>query len=127
MALLYADCTRCSFRAKNLLAKGVAIMPDFVRICSQSELPGTGEVREFTAAGRAFCVANLNGTISVLDGVCPHEGGPLGEGSIEEGRVVCPWHSYAFDLQTGLSEQDSELKAGVLAATVEQGELRVKL
>ncbi|HEY1985902.1 MAG TPA: Rieske (2Fe-2S) protein [Terracidiphilus sp.] len=102
-------------------------MPDFVRICSQSELPRTGEVREFTAAGRAFCVANLNGTISVLDGVCPHEGGPLGEGSLEEGRVVCPWHSYAFDLQTGLSEQDAELKAGVLPATVEQGELRVKL
>ena len=101
-------------------------MPDFVRICSQSELPGTGEVREFTAGGRAFCVANLNGTISVLEGVCPHEGGPLGEGSIEEGRVVCPWHGYAFDLQTG-DEQDSELKAEVLEAAVVEGELRVKI
>jgi nitrite reductase (NADH) small subunit len=101
-------------------------MSDFVRICSQSELPGAGEVREFIAAGRTFCVANLNGAISVLDGVCPHEGGPLGEGTLEEGRVVCPWHSYAFDLHTGVSEQDSELKAGVLSATVEQGELRVK-
>ena len=102
-------------------------MPDFVRICSQSELPATGEVREFTVAGRAFCVANLNGAISVLDGVCPHEGGPLGEGSIEEGRVVCPWHGYAFDLRTGVSEQDPELKAGVFSATVVEGELRVKI
>jgi nitrite reductase (NADH) small subunit len=107
--------------------KGVTTMPDFVRICSQSELPGTGEVREFTAGGRAFCVANLNGTISVLDGVCPHEGGPLGEGSIEEDRVVCPWHGYAFDLRTGVSEQDAELKAEVLPATVVEGELRVKI
>ncbi len=102
-------------------------MPDFIRICSQSELPGAGEVREFAAEGRSFCVANLNGTISVLDGVCPHEGGPLGEGSIEDGRVVCPWHEYAFDLQTGVSEQDSELKAGVLEATVVEGELRAKI
>jgi nitrite reductase (NADH) small subunit len=102
-------------------------MPDFVRICSQSELPAAGEVREFTAGGRAFCVANLNGTISVLDGVCPHEGGPLGEGSIEAGRVVCPWHGYAFDLQTGESEDDPEVKAQVLAATVEAGELRVMI
>jgi nitrite reductase (NADH) small subunit len=115
------------FRANELVAQGVTMMPDSVRICSQSELPGTGEVREFTAGGRAFCVANLNGTISVLDGVCPHEGGPLGEGSIEEGRVVCPWHGYAFDLQTGVSEQDPEVKADVLAATVEEGELRVKI
>ena len=102
-------------------------MPDSVRICSQSELPPPGQVREFTAGGRAFCVANLNGTISVIDGVCPHEGGPLGEGRIEAGRVVCPWHEYAFDLQTGASEQDAELKADVFAATVEEGELRVKI
>jgi nitrite reductase (NADH) small subunit len=115
------------FWAKGLFAQGVTFMPDFVRICSQSELPGAGQVREFTAGGRAFCVANLNGTISVLDGVCPHEGGPLGEGRIEEGRVVCPWHEYAFDLQTGVSEQDPEVKAGVFAATVEEGELRVKI
>jgi nitrite reductase/ring-hydroxylating ferredoxin subunit len=115
------------FRAKELFAQGVTMIPDVVRICSQSELPGTGEVREFTAAGRAFCVANLNGTISVLDGVCPHEGGSLGEGSIEEGRVVCPWHGYTFDLRTGVSEQDSELKADVLPATVVEGELRVKI
>jgi nitrite reductase (NADH) small subunit len=115
------------FRANELFAQGVTIMPDFVRICSQSELPGTGEVREFTPGGRAFCVANLNGTICVLDGVCPHEGGPLGEGSIEEGRVACPWHGYAFDLQTGVSEQDPEVKADVLAATIEEGELRVKI
>ena len=103
------------------------MMPDSVRICSQSELPGTGEVREFTAGGRAFCVANLNGTISVLDGVCPHERGPLGEGSIEEGRVVCPCHGYAFDLQSGVSEQDPEVTVDVLAAKVEEGELRLKI
>ncbi len=48
-------------------------------------------------------------------------------GSIEEGRVVCPWHGYAFDLQTGVSEQDPEVKADVLVATVEEGELRVKI
>lgn len=102
-------------------------MPEYVRICSQSELPAAGEVREFIAGGRAFCVANIGGTISVLDGVCPHEGGPLGEGTIEEGRIVCPWHSYAFDASTGASEQDPEVMAEVLAAKVEKGELQAKV
>jgi len=102
-------------------------MSEFVRICSASELPPEGEVGEFMVKGRALCVANVDGVISVLDGVCPHEGGPLGEGIIEEGRVVCPWHAYAYDVRTGATEQDRDLKAEVLEAKVEEGELYAKL
>jgi nitrite reductase (NADH) small subunit len=102
-------------------------MPDFIRICSQSELPASGSVAEFTANGRAFCVANLDGAISVLNGTCPHEEGPLGEGTIENGCVVCPWHGYAFDLRTGEATDDPALKAEVYESKVEDGELRAKL
>jgi nitrite reductase (NADH) small subunit len=102
-------------------------MSDFVRVCSQSELPSTGQVRELTAAGRTLCVANVAGTICVLDGTCPHEGGPLGEGSIEDGRVVCPWHGFAFDVRTGAAPDDPDLKARVFASKVENGELRARL
>jgi nitrite reductase (NADH) small subunit len=102
-------------------------MPDFIRICAESELPASGNVSEFTANGRALCVANFEGSIHVLDGTCPHEGGPLGEGSIENGCVVCPWHGYAFDLRTGEATDDPDLKAEILESKVEDGELRVKL
>jgi nitrite reductase (NADH) small subunit len=102
-------------------------MADFVRICAQSELPPANQVREFTVAGQPLCVANVGGSICVLDGVCPHEGGPLGEGTVEDGRVVCPWHAYAFDVRTGEAEGAPELKAAVFEAKVEAGELRAKL
>jgi nitrite reductase (NADH) small subunit len=102
-------------------------MAEFVRVCAQSELPQSGLVLEFSVGDRPLCVANVNGAICVLDGTCPHEGGPLGEGAIENGRVVCPWHGYAFDVRTGEAEDDPELKAEVLEAKVESGELRVKL
>lgn len=102
-------------------------MSEFVRVCPASELPRPGEVAEFTVQGRALCVANVNGAVSVLDGTCPHEGGPLGEGTIEDGCVVCPWHSYSFDVRTGVCPQDNELKAEVLESAVENGELRAKL
>ena len=102
-------------------------MSQFVRVCSASEVPVEGEVGEFIVQGRAFCVANVGGAIAVLDGTCPHEGGPLGAGIIEDGRVVCPWHAYSFDVRTGTAEQDPELKAEVFEAKVEDGELRVKL
>lgn len=102
-------------------------MSVFVRICSQSELPAAGEVREFEADGRLFCVANVGGTIAVLSGVCPHEEGPLGEGMIEGNCVVCPWHSYAFDVRTGANSEEPDLKAEVFEAVVEGGELRAKI
>jgi nitrite reductase (NADH) small subunit len=102
-------------------------MSDLVRICSQAELPAAGEAKEFTAAGHVFCVANVDGTVAVLDGVCPHQEGPLGEGTVKDGRVVCPWHSYAFDARTGATEDDPDLNAKVFEAVVENGELRVKL
>lgn len=102
-------------------------MAEFVRICSQSELPKVDDVREFTAAGKAICVANLGGAICVLDGTCPHEGGPLGEGMVEDGHVVCPWHGYAFDPRSGATENDPDLKAVVFESKVENGELLAKI
>ena len=102
-------------------------MAEFIRICAQSELPQPGNLREFTANGRTLCVANVEGAVCVLDGTCPHEGGPLGEGTIEGGRVVCPWHSFAFDPRTGEADGEPTLKAEVLEARVEAGELQVKL
>jgi len=102
-------------------------MSDFVRICSQGDLPAEGKVKEFVVNGRALCVATVDGTVCVLDGTCPHEGGPLGEGSIEGGKLVCPWHEFAFDVKTGANEDDPEIKAQVLVARIEEGELRAKL
>ena len=102
-------------------------MSQFVRICSESELPSEGEVAEFTIQGRVLCVAHIGGAVSVLDGVCPHEGGPLGEGIVEDGKVVCPWHGYPFDVHTGGTEQDADLKVEVLESSLAGGELVVRL
>lgn len=102
-------------------------MSEYVRVCSASEVPTEGKAAEFTVLGRPLCVANVDGAIAVLDGTCPHDGGPLGEGLVENGRIVCQWHAYEFDVHTGLTEQDSDLKAQVFVAQVQDGELRIKL
>ena len=102
-------------------------MAEYVRVCAQSELPEPGRVLEFSVGSRPLCVANVDGAICVLDGTCPHEGGPLGEGTIEEGRVVCPWHSYAFDVHTGEAKDDPAVRAEIMEAKIENGELRVIL
>jgi nitrite reductase (NADH) small subunit len=102
-------------------------MSELVRVCSASQLPPAGQVAEFVVNGRTLCVANVGGSIAVLDGTCPHEGGPLGEGVLEDGCVACPWHGYSFDPKTGVCPQDSSMKAEVIESALEEDELRAKL
>lgn len=41
------------------------------------------------------------GQVFVMDNTCPHAGGPMASGRVEAGCAVCPWHSWAFHLDTG--------------------------
>ena len=81
-------------------------MSQLVRLCSVTETPNEGEVCEIAAAGRVFCIARVDGEVVVMDNVCPHRGGPLGQGLIENGHVVCPWHAWAFNVKTGCASHN---------------------
>ena len=76
-----------------------------VRIARVADLPDEGEAREFDCAGKLVCVARVNGQLSAMDNVCPHRGGPLGTGVIDDGKLVCPWHGWQFDPATGKAIQ----------------------
>jgi len=77
-------------------------MGDYIKLASISELPPSNEAKEFPCGGKTVvCVANVNGEISAMDNICLHRGGPLGQGVIEDGKVICPWHGWAWDPKTG--------------------------
>lgn len=60
-----------------------------------------GRVKTVTVNHKGICLTHYKGTFSALDNKCPHQGGPLGEGSIENGLLRCPWHGWDFDPCTG--------------------------
>ncbi|HUE14463.1 MAG TPA: Rieske 2Fe-2S domain-containing protein [Planctomycetaceae bacterium] len=60
-----------------------------------------GSARELTAGGRVVALFNVDGVFYALDGICPHAGGPLGEGALAGCVVTCPWHGWQFDVTTG--------------------------
>jgi thiamine pyrophosphate-dependent acetolactate synthase large subunit-like protein/nitrite reductase/ring-hydroxylating ferredoxin subunit len=64
------------------------------------ELP-VGRVTTVVAGGRAICITRTEAGWGALDNRCPHQGGPLGDGQIEGGYVICPWHAYEYDPVTG--------------------------
>jgi nitrite reductase (NADH) small subunit len=103
-------------------------MSEFERICSVADLPREGKAREFALAnGRPLCVARANGEVSVVDNECPHNGGPLAEGLVQGGRVICPWHGWAFDLHSGEAEDNPGAKVDVFETKVDGDDFLVKV
>lgn len=74
-------------------------MPSVALISVDDLLPG--KTAEVVAEGRIFAVYNVDGEIHVLDGICPHAGGPLGKGTLDGNVVTCPWHGWQFDVTSG--------------------------
>ncbi len=79
----------------------------FHKVADLDDLP-PGRVKTVTVGRRSLALVNVDGTYGALDNHCPHQGGPLGEGSIEPGRPTedggpggvwlrCPWHGYDYD------------------------------
>ena len=80
---------------------------EWIRVADVDELP-PGRVKTVTAGTHSMALTNIDGEFTAMDNRCPHQGGPLGEGSIEVGTdgqcwLRCPWHGWDFDPKTGLS------------------------
>lgn len=65
-----------------------------------------GRVKSATAGTQSVALVHFKGEYAAMDNRCPHQGGPLGEGSIEKGLndecwLRCPWHGWDFDPLTG--------------------------
>jgi nitrite reductase/ring-hydroxylating ferredoxin subunit len=72
----------------------------WVKVAEPGDLPD-GRVRTVVAGHRSIALTRWEGRYGALDNRCPHQGGPLGEGSIEKGWLRCPWHGYDYDPLTG--------------------------
>jgi nitrite reductase (NADH) small subunit len=76
-------------------------MSEFRKIATVQQLPAAGEAQEFPLDDKMLCIANVNGEFCALDNVCPHRGGPLGQGFVAGGKIVCPWHGWEIEVKTG--------------------------
>src|SRR5580692_1231957 len=97
------------------------------KLTTQSELPPEGEAREFPCGDKVICVANVNGTITAMDNVCLHRGGPLGQGVIEGDKVDCPCHGWQWNVAMGEAVHNPGAKVSVYPIKVEGADVMVEL
>ena len=58
-------------------------------------------MRVVACAGRSLALSNIDGELHAIDNLCTHDDGPLGEGRLKGGNIICPRHGAAFDAKTG--------------------------
>jgi nitrite reductase/ring-hydroxylating ferredoxin subunit len=93
-------------------------MPGYVKLATLDELP-PGATKEVEHDGRIYALFNIGGEISVLDGICPHQGGPLAEGELHGTVVTCPWHGWQFDVRTGQALLASRVRQPTFPVRIE--------
>ena len=99
----------------------------FTKLTTQSELPANNEAKEFACGEKTICIANVNGAITAMDNICLHRGGPLGQGIIEGSKIICPWHGWAFDAQSGEAAHNANAKVAVYPVNIANGDVLVEL
>jgi nitrite reductase (NADH) small subunit len=72
----------------------------FVRVADLAELE-TNSGTIVAVGARRVALFRQGPDVLALDNVCPHEGGPIGLGAVEDGVVACPRHGWQFDVRSG--------------------------
>jgi nitrite reductase/ring-hydroxylating ferredoxin subunit len=82
---------------------------------------------EVEKEGVPYAICNVNGEVRALLGICPHQGGPLGEGGLNGDRITCPWHMWEFDSTTGACTLNPEVGVPVFPVRVEGSDILVQI
>jgi nitrite reductase/ring-hydroxylating ferredoxin subunit len=98
----------------------------FEKLASLIELP-PGSLIEIVRGDDLFALCNVEGDVRALSGVCPHAGGPLGQGAMEGTLLTCPFHAWQFDSATGACEFNETIRVPTYPVRVENGEIFVDI
>jgi len=100
---------------------------EFIKIAKASDIPDPGkallEVEE-----RLVVLLHIGGEFFCLEDLCTHDGGPLGEGEVDDHTIACPRHGAKFDLRTGAAlTMPATEPTKMFEVKVEGGDVWVKM
>ena len=102
-------------------------MPVKARCGRADEIPAGGS-KVVEIKGQNVAIFKADGVLYAVENTCPHQGGPLGEGYLEDNCIVsCPWHAWSFDVTTGINPMNSDIKQPVFQVTLEGNDVCVEV
>ncbi len=82
-----------------------------------------GQARDVKVHKKPMTVVRQGEKFFAVNSICPHMGGPMSCGKVEDGCITCPWHDWKFSLETGKTPNGHRLDR--YEVTVEDGEVKV--
>ena len=99
-------------------------MPEFIAVADAASLP-PGNGRTVHVRGREFALYNCDGQFYALDDQCPHRGGPLGAGCLQNDEVFCPLHGWGFNVKTGACSNRPDRPVKTYPTRVQDGQVEI--
>lgn len=101
-------------------------MPGWIKVAKLHEIPeDTG--LEVVAGSRIVALYRIQGEVFALDGICPHSGGPLANGRVQNQIVTCPWHGWQFNVTNGRHCLNANLHQPCIGVRVENDDVLVEV
>src|SRR3989338_6058875 len=98
----------------------------YVIVAKTSEIK-EGRGKTISVSGKNIAIFNIKGSFFAVDDSCLHMGGPLGEGMLDQNVVTCPWHGWQYDVMSGASVQNPDVRLGKYPVKVEEGMIKVEV
>lgn len=111
---------------ERLIDRDLAAGPvdELIDVCGVDDIRDN-RAKVVTVSGERVAVFRYDGKISVISNVCQHQNGPLGEGKVVDGLVVCPWHGYQYKPDCGASPPPFKEKIPTFRVRVDAGRVLV--
>jgi len=95
-------------------------------LCHVDELPATdGHYVEH--GNRMFAVFRRGESVCVINDTCPHAGASLSAGFVDDECVVCPWHGWTFNIESGELVENPDIKVRRYPVRIVDGNVQVQL
>jgi len=105
-------------------AKERALPDRFVDVCAVDDIADS-RARTVCLSGERVAVFKYHGKVSAVSNVCRHQNGPIGEGKIVRGCIVCPWHGYEYKPADGCAPPPFTEKLPTFAVKVVDGRVLI--
>lgn len=99
---------------------------EWIAVAAAADCP-PGTAIERVVHDRMVAIANVDGSLHAIDGLCPHQGGPLGTGVLCGTVLTCPWHGWQFDVTTGRHRISASVRQSVYDVCTREGTIFVRV
>lgn len=82
-------------------------------------------IKKVQAGDKTLCLVGYNGQIFALGAKCPHAGEDLTRGWCADGKLVCPYHRFSYNLETGRGSTGQNDYVATYHVKVEHGHVYV--